>query len=226
MGVVRSCTKREGSPARFNPGVRWWFLAVQLGVCKALPRYSSWWSVSPWRGGSTVPCLFRSIVLGGWPNTKRASISVESLIIGALMTPGSFVPVIIYVPPSGYPAVGCPSLSIRVIDTSKGRGFHWSIALSGARSGGAGARKEDGYRRVGAQADPPTDVGGENPGKLGEQKPGAVYQRGRKQLGGNYLGSCVWERRMRALTGEKDLLEVLTGDEGGSGGSGGSGSVN
>ena len=83
-----------------------------------------------------------------------------------------------------------------------------------ARSGGAGARKEDGYRRVGAQADPPTDVGGENPGKLvprfeiqknftrngnkpagwfkqGEQKPGDVYQRGRKQLGKNYLGSCV-----------------------------------
>ena len=44
---------------------------------------------------------------------------------------------------------------------------------------------------------------------------------------GKIHGLSIWDlQRMRALTGEKDLLEVLTGDEGGSGGSGGSGSVN
>ena len=44
---------------------------------------------------------------------------------------------------------------------------------------------------------------------------------------GKIHGLSIWDlQRMRALTGEKDLLEVLTGDEGGSGGSGGPGSVN
>ena len=46
-------------------------------------------------------------------------------------------------------------------------------------------------------------------------------------LSKNETPLMIWDlQRMRALTGEKDLLEVLTGDEGGSGGSGGSGSVN
>ena len=46
-------------------------------------------------------------------------------------------------------------------------------------------------------------------------------------LSKNETPLMIWDlQRMRALTGEKDLLEVLTGDEGGSGGSGGLGSVN
>ncbi|KAF2545820.1 hypothetical protein F2Q70_00020145 [Brassica cretica] len=128
-------------------------------------------------GGSKVPCLFRSIVLGGWPNTKRAPISVEALIICALMIPGSFVPVITCVPPSGYPVVGCPSLSILLIVTSKGgistSGVYFNERGVGRRDDGAVDEERwcwcenfDGYRRVGAQADPPTDVGGENPGKI------------------------------------------------------------
>ena len=46
-------------------------------------------------------------------------------------------------------------------------------------------------------------------------------------LSKNETPLMIWDlQRMRALTGEKDLLEVLTEDKGGSGGSGGSGSIN